>query len=243
MGEKTGNSADNKDTGGKSARGKSAGGKNAGAESAGARKVGRKDAGAKVSRSRTLAGTGGRTSPLLPARRLAACRQRFEAGEATLPALATELGVSARRLGLIRRQQQWKTPSRRAGGAASGKGPYVTPPAVDSAQKSMERPQLVRRLWAAAGRHMSEIEKALAVAPGDGAAREREAKLMAMLVRVAAGLAALERSVAVGDDAGKGGHGDDAGAGLPDDIDGFRRALAQRIAALRPGGAADEFSE
>ncbi|GHE57440.1 hypothetical protein GCM10019059_16080 [Camelimonas fluminis] len=97
------------------------------------------------------------------------------------------------------------------------------------------------RLWAAAERHMSEIETALAAAPGDGAAREREAKLMAMLVRVAAGLAALERTVA-GQMSGREVQGDDAGAGLPDDIDGFRRELAERIAALRRRGAVDDVS-
>ncbi|MFC3639743.1 hypothetical protein ACFONL_20590 [Camelimonas fluminis] len=88
---------------------------------------------------------------------------------------------------------------------------------------------------------MSEIETALAAAPGDGAAREREAKLMAMLVRVAAGLAALERTVA-GQMSGREVQGDDAGAGLPDDIDGFRRELAERIAALRRRGAVDDVS-
>ncbi|MGV2980304.1 hypothetical protein ACERNI_08870 [Camelimonas sp. ID_303_24] len=89
---------------------------------------------------------------------------------------------------------------------------------------------------------MSEIESALAATPGDGIAREREAKLMAMLVRVAAGLAALERTVA-SETSGKEAQGDDAGAGLPDDVDGFRHALAERIAALRRFGAADDISE
>ncbi|MFD2677606.1 hypothetical protein [Camelimonas lactis] len=88
---------------------------------------------------------------------------------------------------------------------------------------------------------MNEIEAALAAEPGDGAAREREAKLMAMLVRVATGLAALERAIA-SEPSGKGGQGDDAGAGLPDDADGFRRELAARIAALRRRGAADDVS-
>lgn len=111
---------------------------------------------------------------------------------------------------------------------------------------------------------MTEIETALANAPGDGAAREREARLMAMLVRVAAGLSALERSGGAGGASGEAGAspagagdgasaaeraagmegaGDAADAGLPDDIDSFRRELEGRIAALRGGRIADRLSE
>ncbi|MFC0283038.1 hypothetical protein ACFFJB_05365 [Camelimonas abortus] len=164
-------------------------------------------------------------SPPAPAA-LAAARRRFENGDATLKQLAAELGLSPRRLGALARRDGWTKPARPPARRRAG----ARPPAGRAA--------LVARLWAAAARQMDEIEAALASAPGEGQVREREARLMAMLVRVAAGLAAIERAGAA-PAAGRETQAHDGDAAFPDDADAFRRTLESRIDALlrrRPAG-------
>jgi hypothetical protein len=103
----------------------------------------------------------------------------------------------------------------------------------------------MKRLWRAAECQAQGLESRLAEATGDPAAQERDARLLAALVKTLAELSALEDGrTEQGDDrhgarnaAEQHDHSGDDGTGVG--IDEFRRELARRLAALADaeGGA------
>jgi len=92
---------------------------------------------------------------------------------------------------------------------------------------------LVNRLWHAASRQVCAIEERLAAADQAPAERERDARMLAVLVKTLAGLTALDDERAVTRKSGK------PDAPVPpddhDDIDELRRGIADRLAALAAG--------
>jgi hypothetical protein len=115
---------------------------------------------------------------------------------------------------------------------------------------SGNRTAIVKRLWQTAERQVRDIENRLVLAQQEPVERERDARMMAVLVKTLCDLSALDgakvsrpatRGAAKSTSAGPEHHdaGTDAGADDgPRDIEEFRRELARRIAAL----AGDEAS-
>jgi hypothetical protein len=110
-----------------------------------------------------------------------------------------------------------------------------------------EREGVVKRLWLAAERHVRILESRLihAQKPSE---RERDARLMAVLVKTLGDLSALDNagpSVSRKKGAAKSTSGpehhddaaDNADTDGPKDIDEFRRELARRLASLADGEA------
>lgn len=118
---------------------------------------------------------------------------------------------------IVRRQS--KSPSRKAGSGT---------PAL-----SADRAALVGRMWRAADAQVREIEDRLAQEAPEPDARERDARLLAVLARTLRELSALEapkqkQTAAPADD--------DA---VPRDLDELRRSLARKLEALIAGRTAD----
>lgn len=103
-----------------------------------------------------------------------------------------------------------------------------------------DRAALVARLWKSAARQVADIDKRLRQAGIAPAERERDARMMAVMVKTVRELAALDAKGRAG------GHDDRTRDGEPEhdsrDIDEFRRELARKIDALageqeaRPAG-------
>lgn len=101
------------------------------------------------------------------------------------------------------------------------------------------RDAILKRLWRTAEKQVREIERRLLVAGQEPDERERDARLMAVLVKTVAELSALDNpppkaggkttAGAAKSTPASAEYDDDDG---PRDIDEFRRELARRIAAL-----------
>jgi hypothetical protein len=113
---------------------------------------------------------------------------------------------------------------------------------VGKRRKPLEpsRVSLLTRLYRTTARQVFDIEQRLAVPAGAAPERERDVRMLAVLTRMLRDLAALSP--------GGGGEGGDKAAAdddpVPEDIDEFRRQLAQRVRgfiaarqAEREGGA------
>jgi len=116
------------------------------------------------------------------------------------------------------------------------------------------RDAVVRRLWRTAERQVLDIENRLIAAGQVPEERERDARIMAVVVRALADLSALDQEKANGGNSKRGArspkaaeHHDNASDNGSDalDIHEFRRELARRIAALAAdeGAAADGGNE
>ena len=160
---------------------------------------------------------------------LAEARCLFETTGLSLRDIAGRTGLSARALGARARREGWSAAHRRIRSAVRK-------------DKPADRVALLARLWKAAERQVDEVEAMLAQLAGDAPAREREAKVMALLVRVVAGLAAIDGKTRQSS-AGHGDHGGDGDEGgrldgrEADDaalrnLDAFRAELAERLARL-----------
>ena len=109
-----------------------------------------------------------------------------------------------------------------------------------------DRDAVVKRLWITAERQVRDIEKRILLAKQEPAERERDARVMAVLVKALCDLSALDgakaaRGAAKSMPAGQESHDDarDAtGEDISRDIEAFRLELARRIAALDPGATA-----
>jgi hypothetical protein len=90
-----------------------------------------------------------------------------------------------------------------------------------------ERTSLVARLWRTAERQVRDIEERLARGRQEPSEFERDARLLAVLVKTLRELSALDPTEAQNTE-----DADDAHA-EPVDIDAFRNEIAQRLARLR----------
>ena len=104
-----------------------------------------------------------------------------------------------------------------------------------------DRDAIVKRMWRTAERQVREIEQRLAVAGQEPAERERDARMMAVLVKTLAELSALDgcqkKSGARG--AAKSSPEPETDSDAQRDLSDFRRELATRIAALADGEPAE----
>jgi hypothetical protein len=113
--------------------------------------------------------------------------------------------------------------------ARQAAGAHESPPDASPAQR---RAALVARLWDAAERQIADVERRLGDAAGDSAGRERDARALAVLVRVLKELSGFDAPD---------GDGPAATESCDDDIeravDECRAQLARLVAGLREGGS------
>jgi hypothetical protein len=94
--------------------------------------------------------------------------------------------------------------------------------------RTINRKTLVRRIWRTADAQVRDIEDRLAATRPEPVERERDARMLAVLVKTLRELAALDEA-ASGPSKRAEPEDDDP---VPRDIDEFRRELARRIDAL-----------
>ncbi len=109
------------------------------------------------------------------------------------------------------------------------------------------RDAIVRRLWKAAEQQVCDIESRLMLAEQEPAERERDTRMMAVLVKTLCELSALDGAKPGAKSARSSTptapeHHDDSSDDIPRDIDEFRRELARRIAGLAAEAAAETDS-
>lgn len=99
---------------------------------------------------------------------------------------------------------------------------------------SGDRVALVRRIWRTAEAQVRDIEDRLAAAGQEPPERERDARMLAVLVKTLRELVAIDAALPAGKagKVGKAAAEADDDDPVPRDIDEFRRELARRIDAL-----------
>jgi hypothetical protein len=96
------------------------------------------------------------------------------------------------------------------------------------------RAALTQRLWRTAERQVREIEERLTIAHQEPTERERDARVLSVLVKTLRELSAFEAEP--GDDAAtNAGNADDD---FPRDVDELRRELSRRLDSMAEGAAA-----
>jgi len=109
---------------------------------------------------------------------------------------------------------------------------------------SGKRGAIVQRLWKAAERQVRDIESRLMLAKQEPAERERDTRMMAVLVKTLGELSALDgakpgaKSARLSTPTAPEQH-DDSSDDIPRDIEEFRRELARRIAGLAAEAATE----
>ena len=115
------------------------------------------------------------------------------------------------------------------GAFADGEGhnPPPLPRRQEPRKPTDNRAVLIARLWRNAEHQVREVDRRLRSREQEPAERERDARLMSVLVKTVRELTAIE---------GKTQHGE-AEDEAPESIDTLRRELARKLAALGAGGA------
>lgn len=175
----------------------------------------------------------GRPMPFQPCNPavVAAARRLVEGSTASYGEIAAAVGASSSSIARWTRMNGWVRPR----GPAQ---PLSDCPADGQARHARtRRATLIKRLWRAAERHVSEIEERLGAAERDPADRERDARIMATLVRTLRDLSALRRRRSGEPAGGRAGRkDDDARAQSYDDL---YRAIEAQIDRLRREGRVD----
>ena len=112
---------------------------------------------------------------------------------------------------------------------------------------SGKRDAIVQRLWKAAERQVRDIESRLMLTDQEPAERERDTRMMAVLVKTLGELSALDgaKPQKPGAKSARSStpsapeQNDDSSDDIPRDIEEFRRELARRIAGLAAEAAAE----
>jgi hypothetical protein len=113
--------------------------------------------------------------------------------------------------------------------SSATKSPATKSPAVKSPKpRAPTRAALVKRIWSAAEAQVSDIERRLALLDQEPAERERDARMLAVLVKTLHELVALDEARS-GSVKRTEPNDDDL---VPRDIDEFRRELARKIDAI-----------
>jgi hypothetical protein len=94
-----------------------------------------------------------------------------------------------------------------------------------------DRRAVVERLWRSAKREVRAIDERLARMPGDSPEREREMRVLPVLVKVVRDLTTLDRAQ-IQQNASNDAPGDDDDA-VPRDLEELRRELSRRVDLLR----------
>lgn len=102
------------------------------------------------------------------------------------------------------------------------------------ATKAGSRASLTTRLWRTAERQVREIEQRLTVAHQEPSERERDARVLSVLVKTLRELAAFDADAP---DDKKRAETKDVNDDLPRDVDELRRELSRRLDAMAAGHA------